>query len=79
MKLRHGVGATLPRVGGAPDTDTCRKRTRRGVGSFVFAGHGLLSGCRKETFVLLKKWNADALQSCLLHSCNQIRGEEKGR
>jgi len=48
MKLRHGVGATLPRVGGAPDTDTCRKRTRRGVGSFFFAGHGLRFWMQKK-------------------------------
>ena len=89
MKLRHSVGATLPRVGGASDTDTCRKRTRRGVGSFFF--------CRTRPSLWMRKryvcgaaksgtWTPVAelpvaelqLQSCPLQSCHQIHGEEKG-
>jgi len=55
-KLRHGVGAALPRFGGAPDTDTCRKRVRRGVGRcYLGRTRPPLWTREKDTFAMLQK------------------------
>ncbi|QCD94348.1 hypothetical protein DEO72_LG5g2431 [Vigna unguiculata] len=71
MKLRHGVRTTLPRFGGAPDTDTCRKRTRRGVGRcFLGRTRPSLWTRKRYVAVLQKVERGRPLQSCPLQSCS---------
>jgi len=77
-KLWHGVWATLSRFGGAPDTDTRRKRTQRGVRRYFLGRTRPSLWTRKRHIVVLQKggmWTQ--LQSWHRLRCRQIHGEEK--